>query len=375
MIRIKTALFFSFVFVLLMTVQASVAFADVWDIYRAESKMFDVDFPGEPEVSVCTMRVDENRTLYSEQMSYAMDIPSMPGEKKHMFIRVDQSWGDPVTFQSKILIELKKAQERYVQHYTQQGARIQKIEDLKRDGYLGKDIQITMMNGDKEMGIRAKIYFSGRTKVQQVVISPVEDIGNYTTMQFFHSLRLYEGEAKEVGFIEDEWKEFLIDEQGLFSVRIPTQCSPYVTSEPKITENGPLRSLTILFYDPVLAKHLQYSVFLYTFENEHITEDILNLYIDQYHVPNPDDKLKDKEFAFGDFTGSYYWYPEVPYFQEPEDFSEIIKAMYVNNYFGKSYILIQEVRGEKAYIQSSIVDNLMASLKLTQQPDAEILYK
>ncbi len=350
--------------------------ADVWPLFRSDSKMFDVEFPSKPEIVQSSMRVDQNMVIRSEQMSLRAKAgpESGPPMEASYMIRIDQSFGGPLNRRQEIPGEIEETVNQYMAAYAGKNGKVTQLEDFPRDGYVGKVMSIDVPEGSGTKTVRVAIFMLDRTKIQQITISPKEISEHYTISQFFHSLRMYRGEPVTPGDVEKDWPLRKLDSKGIFAVRIPAAAPPMLVSEPKVETFKTHTHIDATFFDPVRSEKLVFKAHLYDYGNTKIDDGIFDLFLQRYHYPDPDKALVSP-LRFEDLVGVRATIPLRFSDQEPWMQQKIVKAYYVNNYFGRSYIVLLEVSGSTRMLDVTLndfPDLLMNSLIINGKPVKEI---
>lgn len=349
--------------------------ADVWPVFRSESKMYHVEFPSKPEIVHSAMRVAPDLVIHSEQMSLKTNAgPESTAAKTQALylIRLDQSFGAPLERREALPGEIEETSKQYINSYTAKGGKVTKFEDYARDGFSGKTLWIEIASPSGVQVVRINLFMSSRTKIQQITICPKDIAEHYTISQFFHSLRLFRGEPATTGDIEKEWIQHKLDEKGLFTVRLPASAPPLLTIPPKVESIKTHTHIDALFLDAVRNETLLFKAHLYDYGNTKIDEGIFDLFLRKYHFPLPD-KALIAPLQLQDFKGvsaiiPFRFSEKEPWLQEKK-----VKAYFVNNYFGKSLMLVLEISGSRKNIEEGdFANRLMNTLVINGKPALEI---
>lgn len=344
----------------------------VWDRYKSETKMYIVEFPGKPKIDRAALRIDPSTVIYSEQMSYEEKVstPGAPDTTRQYIIRLDQTFGGPFVSAGRkgdASVFLDAEIRKLTEFYTMQGATIVSSDVTGRDDFEGRTMVVDLKNDDGGVAMSARIVLlvRGRTKVQQIVIAPKSVIDRAPVLQFFHSLMLYRGEPVDNGDLKKDWVFYDLDGKSLFNVRLPPGAPPFVPETPKIQVNRNIRSVETSVLDPVRNERLLYRATVYDQGGAKITEDIFDLFLKKYHVDDWDKILVERVAADENFLhGKKLWTPVKPTPEDPRIEEKIIRAYYTNNYFGTSKILVIELTGSKAMLETELAQNLLYSLTL-----------
>lgn len=350
--------------------------ADVWPLFRSNTKMYDVEFPAKPTIVESSMRIDEDMVIHSEQMSLqtragpeSMDPPV----KASYMIRVDQSFGGVMDRRKEIPGEIEETVNQYIATYADKGGKVTKLEEFPRDGYVGKVLWIDVPGSSGMETVRLAVFMFDRTKVQQIVICPKEISEHYTVSQFFHSLRLYRSEPTDPGEIEKDWPVRKLDPEGIFTVRLPSAAPPMLMTEP-VTQTFKTHShVDAVFFDAALNEKLIFKAHLYDYGKTKIDDSTFDLFLRRYHYPDPDKALTEP-LQFEDMTGTRAMIPIRFSAQNPWMQQKVVKAYYVNNYFGKSCIVVLEATGSQKMldVNSLFVNVLMNTLVINGKQIKEI---
>lgn len=356
-----------------------IARADVWPLFRSNTKMYDVEFPEKPNIVESSMRIDEDMVIHSEQMSLqtragpeSMDPPV----KATYMIRIDQSFGGVMNRRNEIPGEIEETINQYIATYAEKGGKVTKLEEFPRDGYVGKTLWIDVPGSAGMQTVRIAIFMLDRTKIQQIVIAPQEISEHYTVSQFFHSVRLYRGEPTSPGEIEKDWPIRKLDPQGIFTVRLPSAAPPMLVTEPMTQTFKTHSHVDAAFFDPALNEKLIFKAHLYDYGKTKIDESTFDLFLRRYHYPDPDKALTEP-LQFEDMIGVRAMIPIRFSAKDPWMQQKIVKAYYANNYFGKSVIVLLEVTGSQKMldVNNRFVDLLMNTLTINGKQVKEVRAK
>ncbi|NCC22443.1 MAG: hypothetical protein EOM26_08270 [Alphaproteobacteria bacterium] len=360
-------------FALFVTIAAAVlllatgpARAELWEHYRSETGMFEVDFPSAPEISYSRMRTSIEDVVQYSEMKLTEPIEGAPGQTRHYLIRLDQTWGDNL-FLATTDNYLGEVLKRYKEHFESIGGEVIDTSSRRWNGFRGQEIRIHLpVDGDTQIGVIARFYADQRTKVQQMVIAPVAHLDNYRTSKFLSSLRLDKYDPKQGGAIYPDWKVTPLDRDGRISVIVPPAAPPYL-EEPVFSEKGPLRKLSAVFLDPFYQKHMLFNAYLYDFGQTKITQSTFDRFILENHVGKAASKRHEVEHLElrDDIRGVEYYLvvDPIPGYDGIE--RKYVKGYYVNNFFDHSYIIVLETIGSRRAIENSFLENaLVRSLSL-----------
>lgn len=350
--------------------------ADVWPVFRSETKMYAVEFPSKPSIVRSSMRVSPELVIYSEQMDLKTNAgPSAIAAttQAHYTLRMDQSFGPPLSRRHSIPSQIEDTMKQYIDSYTAKGGKVTKFEDYPRDGYVGKSLWIDVPVEGKTQTVRINLFMLDRTKIVQIAISPKEISEHYTVSQFFHSTRLYKGETVNKGEIEKDWTVHKLDPDGRFTVRLPPAAPPILAVAPKVETYKTHTHVDALFYDAPRNEKLLFKAHLYDYGTTRIDEGVFDLFLRKYHYPDPDKALL-VPLQHEDFKGVSAVIPIRFSAQEPWMEEKKVKAYFVNNYFGHSYVLVLEISGKKKTLEEDpFAFLLMNTLVVNGKPVKEIL--
>ncbi len=336
----------------------ALARAEVWESFRGKSGMFVVQFPSKPEMIHTKMRVSPSLVLHHEEMRLAEKIP-MTDKEKHYLIHLDQSYGLPIRVPEKIRIHLDDTAMRYKAHYEKLGGKVTDSFDIDHRGIAGKELWVELPEKDGEkIGIRARFYINNLTKIQQMVIAPVDYVGTASTAQFFGQLSFFKGEHDEPGTIEQDWMEYPIDTNGYFTFLLPKVAHPYLSKEPELAESGTLRTLSAHFFDPVYNESILFRAYLYDFGKELIRETGFNEFVFGNHVNSGG---VQRPIAAGEFRGKRYWFKIMPPPGFPDINYKFVKSFYINNFHGRSYIIVVETMSSESTIRKNNLENMISN--------------
>ncbi len=347
-----------FVSLLILSV-SGLAYAKVWENYDSGSEMFVVQFPSGPERFHSTMRVSPNLVLHHEEMKLAEEIP-MANSKKHFMVRLDQTFGVPVGGDDTTIEQLDAIERRYRDHFKGLGGSVVEVFNIENGGYEGREFWIDLPGEEDAggIGIRARVFFDGITKIQQMVLAPREYAGSHTTAQFFGQLNLFAGVPEEPGSIEEDWKEYPVDERGHFTFLLPEKAPPYLAEEPAIEVSGPRRTLSAIFFDPIYQHHIIFKAHVYDFGSDTIRDNGFTRFVLSNHVRRSE--VRQREINADEFRGMRYWVPVKSPPGMPDVNYKFVKAYYINNFFDRSYIIVIETMASGNNIRKSSFEDMLS---------------
>ncbi len=348
------------------------AMAQLWVQYDADSGIFSSKAPEEYETKVGEFLVDDNRSISSEEMSALIDQRPFKNVIKGYIVRADQTIGGGMNTKQIDLL-LQRELDLYEDFYLAHGGTIRSRHSDGVLSYPGGELVIAY--DDPEFGtqiVKVRVLFSTSTRLEQILIAPLESINSMMNRDFFDSLTFADGLKVTEQTLKMVWdqKESPL---GIFTVNMPPITDPYFPFPPKIQNSKDAEIISMLFRDPVRNESMYYNIYGYKFDrfinevdiqNVMMKNHVLKYKADPNHIrikitdqrPNPNVPTRFKRKTID----ALFNIPAVPDFP----FLQSVKLQATSE--GK-FLIVQEIVSSQPLVLSPFTDTLFKNL--TFHPD------
>lgn len=338
--------------------------------YFSETGAFQVKMPSNVVTQTHEMRIRSDMVAKSENVSATIDQRPFRNSIKKYIVQSEQTLGPDLTekdFNRLIDLELDK----YIAYYSSKNAALKNKEKKYFNGVPGGEIFMTY--DDEEMGpqaLRARLLYTNRTKVLQIVTSSEAAAFSVRSQEFFQSLSVRGGSSKEDGSIIEDWKEYT-SPLKIFSILLPPPAKPYITKEPNFEHENNRESLTYAVYDPLRNEKINYKISAYQTGNIVTPKSAQYLMLKQ-HIAKYLNSPKGIEFAHSKNRDGFPTLSTSFVIKDPNEPSGL-SAIRLRAVFAKDYIMVQELTTSKALMQSRFVTNLLGHALFHPQDAYEAL--
>lgn len=336
------------------------AYAENWVQYKDEDGIFSVVIPENYKINKKTLRYDEKTILSSTELVSTVDQRPFKEVVKQFIVKYDQTFTSYIG-QNDIKTLLNVDFTKYVDYYQSMGGVLRKQEGGFFAGYPGGEATITY--NDAKLGlqtIRIRIIYTDTTRVEQVVISPEEDMLGYRIDDFFDSLQIKEGRTHLPGSFNDDWESYTAPSK-VFSVLYPKRTPPYAPLKPDIEIGDKIERFSIQFKDPIYNETLFYNLYSYRFDKILNQSNVQQVLLRQHYKKLKVD-YRTLQFSEGKLEGGGRILTNTSPVVPPKGY-HYIDTMSIHAYYYGRYIVVQELVGNYKHVKSPFGKNLLGLIK------------
>ena len=249
-----------------------------WEYHKSITGAFDVRFPSKYKIKSIPLRMDGTSVVFRSEIVASTGS----GDHQKVFVvKVDQTLSSRLKAKvvKKLLdIDLYK----YKKSAQNAGGVLVANEELKIDGFLGRELYITYGDGNKKQGIRVKIMYTDISRVEMVLTGPASSMYAFKSNNFFESLKLYDGPGRIDGEPGENWVDYE-SPLGIFTLKLPGKDNTFMKGPPRFTHDGIKEKGRVIFVDPLLGYKSVFNFFGYKV-NEKLNFDKVKALLMSGHI-------------------------------------------------------------------------------------------
>ena len=332
-----------------------------WEYLSSPTGAYDVRFPNTYEVWQTRLHIDDTHTIFSDESAATVDMRPFRPQIKQYIIKIDQTLGSSIRKEENAALldadikSLKKV-------FEDMGGTIIADEKVKAGDYPGEEIRASYPGDDGELQhTRVRVFLTNTTKIQQTIIGPEDIMFAYNTKAYFESLRLYSNVKMEEGDIRADWvaHDSLLN---MFTVYLPHLAPPYFIKPPVFKYASDMELASATFDDPIWNYEMTYNAYAYTLKKAAKFSDAHAYLIQRYGLPNGYNrktlivkkvKTRDGEEGIETSLGVQPGKNDEPY----------LDALSVRITYKDNYLFIQEVHGNRRFVNAPFAQSLFAASK------------
>ncbi|MGH1403576.1 MAG: hypothetical protein ACRBDL_04985 [Alphaproteobacteria bacterium] len=248
-----------------------------WEYHESITGVFETKFPQKYKYKIFPFQFNQDTVAFSAEIASTLDGATGTKEKS-ILIKSVQTFGTELAGITAKKA-LQRAADRYVRSAESIGGAVITNENIKFNGFLGKNIYISYSDKGEKIGLRIMIYMTNYAKVELVLTGPANTMYSYRSDDFFNSVKLFDGvtklskedQQKGLGFGWDEH----ISPNSVFTVRLPPKSSDYTPEAPRFHATPSQEKMSFVIVDPVINENVFYNVASYVGKNSYKRESAL----------------------------------------------------------------------------------------------------
>ena len=349
---------------------------DGWKEYRDEDGVFQALVPDTYRINKKFLRIGTNRVAMSTELTATVDQRPYKSVVKQYIIKYDQTLSSFIAendIGNLIATDVKK----YIDYYDSIGGVLRQHRNGLFSGFPGTEFLISY--NDEKMGlqtVRANIIYTQTSRVEQVAIGPDDSMFDFRTDAFFDSLSVRGGRTNYEGDFEGEWLPLTMPSE-IFTIMIPPVSPPYVLYKPQVKAGSKREEVNLVFKDPVYNQTMYYNVYSYRFANN-LSMSNVQLVLHENHLKKY--RANPKNVSYGsaqvEMPGKINGWrmSTTTGIPAPEE-TPYMNTLKLNIYFQGPFLVVQELVGDNAQVQSSFSQNIMDMITVDPKRAIEALRK
>ncbi|MCB1721236.1 MAG: hypothetical protein KDI11_05730 [Alphaproteobacteria bacterium] len=335
--------------------------AQNWHNYSAKGSLFDVRILDNVEETALNFRINSKTVAQSGQAVAVSDQRPYKDSVTHYIVRFDQSLGVPVHDKDirRFIIEDLDV---FANYYSNMNGKIHSRENfLYQYGVPGGEIKISY--DDPNMGrqhIRMRTFFSGVSKIQQILMGNEDKMNSFVARKFFDSLYAKDGYKVNDGNVQKEWPAHT-SPSGMFTAFLPDKVSPYVPANVDITQTDKFERMSFRFYDPIWREMIFYNVYGHKLPKEKLNfldvETFLEKEYVSRHLSEYAANLRIDRFMNNNLPIIETSYP----IESPKNYPYVDRVRLRAQFLGDS-VVVHEIIAANYFVTSKFMDYVMQSV-------------
>lgn len=326
-----------------------------WVEYLSETGLYNVKIPKEHKSEYKTFRIDDDKVLYSGELTAEVDQRPYKNAIKSYIVKIDQTFSTGLSnsvMQQLLGNDLQAVRNQYISL----GGIIKDTQYFKTKDLEGGEIYITYPDKNfGEQSIKYRVTFNTNSRIQQLVVGPDHIMNDHETLSFMKSLKSVPGVSKAPGELAKDWKQYS-SPFDLFTLALPPVQPPYVPANPQIQSSGRSELVSMSFYDPVLSQYLYYNTYGYRFNNILTFSDASKVLL-QGHI------IKQRKTQKGISINRTYIdstpVVEAEYSIPAPDNYPYVSMVKLRAFFQGNYMMVQEIMGSPLLVNSPFIATAM----------------
>ncbi len=236
-----------------------------WEFHESVTGVFETKFPQKYKYKIFPFQFNDKGVAFSAEISSTLDGSSGTKEKS-ILIKTVQTFGDELSAMT-VKKALERSANKYVRSAKSIGGYVITNEDIKFNGFLGKNIYISYTSNGEKIGLRIMVYMTNYAKVELVLTGPANTMYSYRSDDFFNSVKLFDGRTK---LSEKEMEKGLgvgwityPSPNNVFTVKLPPKNQDYAPELPRFKASPSQENMEFVITDPVLNENVFYNVSSY----------------------------------------------------------------------------------------------------------------
>lgn len=339
---------------------ASLALAQDWRVYESPYLIYKTRVPDNIQESARFFPISDTQAAMIGSAHADIDQNPYKEAVKNYVIQYVHSIGPRLVEDEDIARMIKDELDIYARHYGSMQGSIETRDDvIFQSGIPGGEIK--MSYNDPEYGkqsIRARVFFTGHGKVEQLITGPPQSMHSMTTQAYFDTMQIDEGYRPRSKTYIEEAQE-IISPLGIFTLYLPQVMEPYFPVNYSVRSSDTVERISAQFYDPIWKEYVIYNVYGYKMPGK-ITYLSAEGILQENHILRH--RFKSEAVDIGRFTNNGQPVLKTNYTIVPNDEYPYIKNVRLRAQFFDDAMVVHEVMASPNMINSTFLDTIIHKL-------------
>ncbi|MBI1301138.1 MAG: hypothetical protein GC137_05700 [Alphaproteobacteria bacterium] len=256
-----------------------------WALHKSVTGAFEVKFARDYQYRVFPLQINQDTVIFSSEISADLKSSNPDIYNTKIIIKTVQTFGQFFA-QEEIEEIFKNSVREYEITATEIGGKLTQDLEIKKDGFLGREIVISYQQDDKPYGMRIRVFLTDYSKVEQVLTGPAHVLYAYRAQDYFDSLFLKDGINRHPELEQAYgWKKYTSPNK-IYSIKLPPENIDFTPKEPELSIRGASDFMTYYVTDPIHKQNVNLNIRSYVARGplnfESIKTLILSNHISKY---------------------------------------------------------------------------------------------
>lgn len=324
-----------------------------WEMHRVPGGTCDVRFPTD-------YKYRENFIQINPEEAYYTYEASTENEGKTYAIRMEQGFGPPLALNTVRSI-LSAESAKYQSFAESLGGEVISDEDVKQDGFYGKEVVLSYTEKNKKHSMRVRVFLTDIGKVTILHVGTSDSIYSYRSNSFFDTIKLRDGISKRKGDPKNDGWNSYESPNKVYTARLPAVTDEYIPAPPTIKASQNKDFIGITLKDPLRGYLSFYNIYSYKMPAP-ITEESAKKLLATQHVVKfaPKFPIDTLNFKISKKEDHYTMNTQVLANAAPE--FPYINSIIFNAHIKGNYIVVQELISAGIYASSPLIAALIENI-------------